>query len=138
MIVSMTSAIQLAFPGLLGFGFPGGYEWIILLILGLLIFGRRLPEVGRSLGKGIVEFKRGIKGIEDEIHTESSRPQQISGAGASAAPGLEPPAEARVSREAVPAAVEPVRKAETAPVAEEPAAPDLPEPSGGEPDRAAG
>lgn len=59
---------------LLGFGFPGGYEWIILLILGLLIFGRRLPEVGRSLGKGIVEFKRGIKGLEDEIEEESSRP----------------------------------------------------------------
>ena len=57
---------------ILGFGFPGGYEWIILLILGLLIFGRRLPEVGRSLGKSIVEFKKGIRNIEDEIETESS------------------------------------------------------------------
>jgi sec-independent protein translocase protein TatA len=57
----------------LAFGLPGGSEWIILLVLGLLIFGRRLPEVGRSLGKGIVEFKRGIKGIEDEIEDESSR-----------------------------------------------------------------
>ena len=56
MTVSLTSAIELAFSGLLGFGFPGGYEWIILLVLGLLIFGRRLPEVGRSLGKSIVEF----------------------------------------------------------------------------------
>ncbi len=69
----MTNGISSAFPGLLGFGFPGGYEWIILLVLGLLIFGRRLPEVGRSLGKSIVEFKRGIKGIENEIETESSR-----------------------------------------------------------------
>lgn len=59
---------------LLAFLIPGHYEWIILLILGLLIFGRRLPEVGRSLGRGIVEFKRGIKGIDDEIDTESSRP----------------------------------------------------------------
>ena len=57
----------------LAFGMPGGTEWIILLVLGLLIFGRRLPEVGRSLGKGIVEFKRGIKGITDEIEDESSR-----------------------------------------------------------------
>jgi sec-independent protein translocase protein TatA len=65
----------------LAFGWPGGTEWIVLLVLGLLIFGRRLPEVGRSLGKGIVEFKRGIKGIDDEIKgidddikAESSRP----------------------------------------------------------------
>jgi TatA/E family protein of Tat protein translocase len=47
--------------GLLGFVWPGGAEWVILLVLGLLIFGRRLPDVGLSLGKGIVEFKRGIK-----------------------------------------------------------------------------
>ncbi len=61
---------------LLAFGLPGGYEWIVLLVLGLLIFGRRLPEVGRSLGRGIVEFKRGIKGIDDEIDQESSRPDK--------------------------------------------------------------
>jgi sec-independent protein translocase protein TatA len=57
----------------LAFGFPGGWEWIVLLVLGLLIFGRRLPEVGRSIGRSIVEFKRGIKGIEDEIEQESTR-----------------------------------------------------------------
>lgn len=42
-------------------------NWVIILIVGLLLFGRRLPEVGRSLGKGIVEFKKGLNGIEDEI-----------------------------------------------------------------------
>ncbi len=75
----MNSGIILAFSGVLGFGFPGGYEWIILLILGLLIFGRRLPEVGRSLGKSIVEFKKGIRNIEEEIDTESTRstPREI-------------------------------------------------------------
>ena len=51
---------------------PGTTEWIVLLVLGLLIFGRRLPEVGRSLGRGIVEFKKGIRGIEDEIEEASS------------------------------------------------------------------
>src|SRR5687768_1337348 len=56
------------------FGLPMGGEWIILLILGLLIFGRRLPEVGRSLGRGIVEFKKGIRGIEEEVEDETSRP----------------------------------------------------------------
>ena len=59
---------------LLAFGLPGHMEWMVLLVLGLLIFGRRLPEVGRSLGRGIVEFKRGIKGIDDDIDDESSKP----------------------------------------------------------------
>lgn len=53
---------------------PGGWEWIIILGIGLLLFGKRLPEVGRSLGKGIVEFKRGLKDIGDEIETESDKP----------------------------------------------------------------
>ena len=53
---------------------PNGPEWIILLVLGLLIFGRRLPEVGRSLGKGIVEFKKGIQGIEDEVDEQVQKP----------------------------------------------------------------
>lgn len=47
---------------------------IIILVIALLIFGHRLPEVGRSLGKSIVEFKKGIKGIEDEIESESAKP----------------------------------------------------------------
>lgn len=60
------------------FGLPGGGEWIILLILGLLLFGRRLPEVGRSIGRSIVEFKKGVKGIEDEIDEASSdRPDRL-------------------------------------------------------------
>jgi sec-independent protein translocase protein TatA len=70
-----TTLDSLNLPSLiLAFGLPSGGEWIILLILGLLIFGRRLPEVGRSLGRGIIEFKKGIKGIDDEIEEESSRP----------------------------------------------------------------
>jgi sec-independent protein translocase protein TatA len=49
----------------------GASEMVILLIIGVLLFGRKLPEVGRYLGKGIVEFKKGIKGLEDEIDTSS-------------------------------------------------------------------
>ena len=59
---------------LLAFGAPGPFEWIIIAGLGLLIFGKRLPEVGRSLGKGIVEFKKGLKGVEDEISTVDDHP----------------------------------------------------------------
>jgi len=57
----------------LAFGMPGGIEWVIIGAIGLLLFGRRLPEVGRGLGRSIVEFRRGIKGLEDEIDEESSK-----------------------------------------------------------------
>ncbi len=49
------------------FGMPGGIEWIIILIVALLIFGKRLPEVMKSMGRGIVEFKKGVKGVEDDV-----------------------------------------------------------------------
>ena len=52
---------------LFAFGLPGGAEWIIIGIVGLLIFGNKLPDVGRSLGKGITEFKKGLRGIQDDI-----------------------------------------------------------------------
>src|SRR5580700_9438206 len=42
-------------------------EWGVILIIGLLLFGKRLPEVGRSLGKGIIEFKKGLQGIEEDV-----------------------------------------------------------------------
>src|SRR5579859_7193793 len=42
---------------------------LVVLVVGILLFGKRLPEVGRSLGKGIVEFKKGLNGLEDEVAT---------------------------------------------------------------------
>ena len=50
---------------------PGWAEIGILLVIGLLIFGKRLPEVGRNLGRSIIEFKKGIKGVQDEIEDAS-------------------------------------------------------------------
>lgn len=44
----------------------GTVELIIVGAVILLLFGARLPKVMRSLGEGIVEFKRGVQGIEDE------------------------------------------------------------------------
>jgi len=49
-----------------GLGFQ---EIILLLLLGVLLFGRKLPDIGRSLGKTVVEFKKGIGGMEEEINS---------------------------------------------------------------------
>jgi sec-independent protein translocase protein TatA len=50
-------------------------EIMIILGLGVLLFGRKLPEVGKYLGKGIVEFKKGLKGLEDEVDAGSAAPR---------------------------------------------------------------
>src|SRR5437763_13761474 len=49
-------------------------QWGIILIIGLLLFGKRLPEVGRSIGKGIVEFKKGLAGIEEDVNQAAAQP----------------------------------------------------------------
>jgi sec-independent protein translocase protein TatA len=54
----------------IGWFIPGGWEWIIVLIIALLIFGKRLPGTMRSIGKGIVEFKKGLKGVKDEVEED--------------------------------------------------------------------
>lgn len=77
----------------------GPMEMVIVGTIALLLFGKRLPEVARSLGKGITEFKRGLHGIEDEIHEASRRPSTTASRPAPpaderddvAAPKFEPP-----------------------------------------------
>ena len=51
---------------------PGPLELTVIAILALLFFGRRLPEVAKSMGKSIVEFKKGLKDVKDDIDTAST------------------------------------------------------------------
>lgn len=48
----------------------GWTELVLIFLILLLLFGSRLPEVGRSLGKGIKSFKDGLSGIGDESKSE--------------------------------------------------------------------
>lgn len=45
----------------------GHWEVILILVLALILFGRRLPEVARSLGKSLTSFKKGLREVEDEV-----------------------------------------------------------------------
>ncbi len=55
-------------------GLIGPYEWIIpaIIVLFLLFGAKRLPELARSLGKALVEFKKGTKDVVDEIKPDES------------------------------------------------------------------
>ncbi|MDG2382980.1 MAG: twin-arginine translocase TatA/TatE family subunit [Pirellulaceae bacterium] len=54
---------------LLAFGMPGPLELMVVMAILLLFFGHRLPSVMRSLGRGVVEFKRGVHGVEEELES---------------------------------------------------------------------
>ena len=63
-------------------GFLPNLGWPEMLIVGivmLLLFGRRLPEVGKSLGQGIVQFKKGLKEVGDEINVQSNVQGNVQG-----------------------------------------------------------
>ena len=60
--------IQLLFIGNLGTG-----EIIIIAIIVLLLFGgKKIPELMKGIGKGVKNFKDGVKGIEDDIKLDDT------------------------------------------------------------------
>jgi sec-independent protein translocase protein TatA len=52
----------------------GPPEILFILVFGVLLFGKRLTEIGRYLGRGIVDFKKGMKRLDDEMHRRHGRP----------------------------------------------------------------
>jgi sec-independent protein translocase protein TatA len=55
-------------------GMPGGYEWIIIGVIILLLFGgRKLPELMKGMGKGIKEFKDASKSEDSNKELEEEK-----------------------------------------------------------------
>jgi TatA/E family protein of Tat protein translocase len=99
-------------------GFP---ELVVIFVVALIVFGpRKLPELGRSLGKSIAEFKKASNDLratlDDEIRSEDRRaaltapPAAVVTSAEPAAPTIAPPAEP--VHEAAPHAAEPVSRSE--------------------------
>ena len=63
---------------LLFLGSLGSQEIIIIALVILLLFGgKKIPELMRGLGKGVSQFKKGMKDIEEEINTEPENKEKI-------------------------------------------------------------
>lgn len=90
----------------MGFGLST-QELLIFGVIALLLFGKRLPEVARNLGKGLTEFKKGMRGVEDDFRNAyrdadrepaPRRPEPIADADRELrAPKFEPPKSEPVS-----------------------------------------
>ena len=110
------------------FGTLGGPELVLILVLALIIFGpRKLPEIGKSMGKMLAEFRKASadfqRTIEDEVEAERTRaptappaeapppaaPPETPAAHpvAATAPTPQAPAETTVSRDLPPPPIEP-------------------------------
>jgi Tat protein translocase TatB subunit len=98
------------------FGTLGGPEIFLILVVALIVFGpRRLPEIGKSVGKMLAEFRKASndfkRTIEDEVEAERLREVDTARAAtappptttpATEAPHVEPPTPPAVSREEAP------------------------------------
>lgn len=57
------------------FGIPGGYEWLIILVIALLIFGpTQLPKLAKMFGKSAKSLKEGMEGKFDDDEDKPAKP----------------------------------------------------------------
>lgn len=90
----------------MGFGF-GPQEMLIVGVIAVLLFGKKLPEVGRSLGKSLIEFKKGLNDIKSEmdaaVYAEPSKSRAATtyadDSDEPTAPKFEPPTQEPIAAE---------------------------------------
>ncbi|MDO4549815.1 MAG: twin-arginine translocase TatA/TatE family subunit [Planctomycetia bacterium] len=63
---------------ILGFLSPSPIQLAIVALIALLLFGNRLPGVARSFGKSIMEFKKGMKEIEEDVNSDTENKDKKS------------------------------------------------------------
>jgi twin arginine-targeting protein translocase, TatA/E family len=91
----------------MGTGLVTPVHLIFLLLLALLLFGaKRLPEIGRSLGTGMREFKDSVTSHDDKVEARSELPPPVAAPAPPAAPA------APAAPETPPVAAEPERETE--------------------------
>jgi TatA/E family protein of Tat protein translocase len=81
------------------FGTLGGPELFLILVLALIVFGpRKLPEIGKSMGRMLAEFRKAStdfkRTLEDEVDAEKDRASALGVPPSIAAPAAPPPAAA--------------------------------------------
>ena len=57
----------------------GGFSyihWLVIAAVALLLFGNRLPDVARSLGRSVNEFKKGLKEVKDDLDDDDEPPKK--------------------------------------------------------------
>jgi sec-independent protein translocase protein TatA len=60
------------------FGNLGAGEIILIVLVVLLLFGaKKIPELARSIGKGMSEFKKGVKDVENEIKSADTESKKV-------------------------------------------------------------
>jgi sec-independent protein translocase protein TatA len=60
------------------FGNLGAGEIILIVLVVLLLFGaKKIPELARGIGKGMSEFKKGLKDVENEIKTSDTETKKV-------------------------------------------------------------